>query len=1317
MYNNLDGFDILFFSGGLWTLQTLSHTQNKVSQMFNNKMTSTVISAIILFQLLLSTLIPQGNALALDAPTPLAPGDMVTVTAIDEGSGIIAHPQAIPAFSWTPVEGATTYRFQMSNQIGFNTTPINITTPNTEYIPITISALNDGEWYWRVRAEKSGEQSPWMSCSGGDPCRFTKDWASDNNKPQLLSPDPFAVLDFYNSPTFNWERVMGAARYRFQIATDPTFITTSITVNILTLRNQYQPLTKLENGLYFWRVIPVDPGDRLGTPSDTWEFTQSYNQVPVLIEPENNAQPVFTPTFRWEAMRGAQQYRLQYSTDVNFSSNVTTIDTRNTTYTPINPLPNDVNYYWRVRVTSGASISPWSEVRTFLKQWYIRPQLLTPTNNYQNARFPLFSWTPVPGAAYYRIEYGTTPLMEEILVTEDVSNTFYTPRSFSTSVMPDRTTYYWRVTPYDKQGQMGKASEQVFSFATYGDAEAPHLIYPSYYYPPNNYGPGYEGIFTDPYEDRTVPLPIFMWHRVLTLADGSVANPLFRLQVATDNLFNNIVWEKYTENLAAAPTNATGDTFSPAPDTDYYWRVCQTNNIGGDCYKWPDDPSLNLWSQVWRTRINTVNHPQKLPETSPMTLLRPVQAAEVVETTPMLEWFPYPGASGYDIQISTDSSFDAQYIVDQASTNYPVYTPTTSLAQRSLSRYGFTAYYWRVRPTGGAWSTPRYFTIAAQSQWRLSRTAGSTDNLLLIGTDPAGDAGSINYDLRELYTAQSNSHWHISFWADTSGSDMTYAMYLDQDHIANSGAPSDARGNAQISVAPPHFPEYAIYLDQISNTFSAANVFIYEWDLVNLVWKSPQPLNEIGGSLTYNDNILELQLPNTAIGMNDETGSYAISVFSLQSGGGLPQDTVPSDPNAHISGNISRFSNVSERMNLRYPFNDDAIDPTTFSSLSPFFWDNLVRAPYAGGNSRAYLDPLFTNSIANVDITSNTPYFGPSSYTWLNDFSQGDNTYYWRIKPRYRVSSTAYFGTWSQGARFERQGFVPQNLTESVTFATPTFKWERAEGALTYRLLVDNDPNFGSPEINVTTSENQYTPTGTLANGLYYWKVLITRRGNAVSEWSETKTFNLALPRPALLFPANDPNGTNPVRSAPTFCWQPVLSESDGVPVLAAYRYRIQVSRDINFSNTYEQVDTEQSCYSPTKGYDDGRYYWRVAMFEGANRLGQFSDPYTYVKQYPVTNLISPIDEPAGESPKFIWTPVNGASTYRLQVSVNPTFTPLYENITTHNVQYVPVKKYTPEAVYYWRVAIIDRDGKIGPFTDAALLEGANKVYLPAIKK
>ena len=363
---------------------------------------------------------------------------------------------------------------------------------------------------------------------------------------------------------------------------------------------------------------------------------------------------------------------------------------------------------------------------------------------------------------------------------------------------------------------------------------------------------------------------------------------------------------------------------------------------------------------------------------------------------------------------------------------------------------------------------------------------------------------------------------------------------------------------------------------------------------------------------------------------------------------------------------------------------------------------------------KAYLDEQFTSEIASYTLTSNAAYFARTYHAWEEDFS-GDNTYYWRIQPRYRVGTSLYSGAWSQGWRFEREGFVPINLATSVTFATPTFSWDMVEGAESYDLQVDDDPSFGSTAININTRQNSYTPTITLANGQYYWRVRVQRDGSVINDWTTNQSFTLTLPTPVGLTP---PSGSV-VNRAPTMCWEPIIETPEN-PVLAAWKYRVQVSKDPNFSSIFDTVDTEQNCWTPKKGYDDGAYYWRVAMIDGNSKLGNYCAPQTFTKQYPITTLISPLSGSViAETPTFVWLPVDGAARYKLEVSQYPTFSPTYESVTTSNTRYTPTKAYTIRKTYYWRVAIIDNDGKIGPFVGAIIIVDPNpyRIFLPSIRR
>lgn len=81
----------------------------------------------------------------------------------------------------------------------------------------------------------------------------------------------------------------------------------------------------------------------------------------------------------------------------------------------------------------------------------------------------------------------------------------------------------------------------------------------------------------------------------------------------------------------------------------------------------------------------------------------------------------------------------------------------------------------------------------------------------------------------------------------------------------------------------------------------------------------------------------------------------------------------------------------------------------------------------------------------------------------------------------------------------------------TITASKPNFQWTDPAGASTFNILVDNNSNFGSPEIDQTVSTNSFTPASDLLEGTYYWKVMAENTAGS-SPWSSTWDFSISLP-------------------------------------------------------------------------------------------------------------------------------------------------------------------------------------------------------------
>ncbi|HLF26772.1 MAG TPA: hypothetical protein VJG32_10575 [Anaerolineae bacterium] len=1253
------------------------------------------------------------------APMPLfsAPAASPAPNLLVPSNGVVTTvasypPAAAPYFQWQSVSGAATYRIQIDSEIGFSD-PIqyNVTTPNTQYIPTSNGSLADGTWYWRVRAESPAPVGDWS-----DIWQFTKNWGDSANAPTLSSPTDGATIEFFENPIFSWTAVTGAVDYVLKIDND--FNCASPLQTYTTLTTHYNLQTRLTNGTYYWCVVPRDPAGREGQLSEIRQVTVQYAQVSQLRQPTNGSQPVYTPRFSWTAVKGAYAYNLYYSTDPTFQTGVTKVTVNQTTYTPTGSLPNDVNYYWRVSAVYGSGAEgPFSAVWQFQKKWYHQPILLTPRDS-ELVNVTLFSWTPVREAKSYKIETSFDPGFAMIRWSADTPNTFYWRTQWDQNDWGK--TMFWRVRPYDNSGNAGDFSVQSSLRPTYTIA-LPEPIFPRYYYSPPSIASGnYAAPYNIPVSyDYTADTPTFYWSRTFVPGvNPRVEADYYKIEVDDDPNFGNVNWSYQTQNLSATPTD--GASFAPNQNTTYYWRVTPYLQSGAVLTQ----SATNI---PWAARIDTARLITPTATTSP-TLQRPVHGEKVMDTLPSFEWLPQLGAVRYEFVLSADPNFATTTYVTR--TIYTHHTPSVRVPKGT--------YFWRVRglnglgQTVGQWSDGRRLIVAYQTHWMLARpyptellisTAYSTTGTLLA-SDPIEGLGAT--ELSSLYAAQDKDNWYIGFHVDPAVSGTVwYGLYLDGDQKEGSGAPGAPAGRPSISTSPYHRPEYAIYVVYSDTQFVTQTVHLHQWNPALSSWNAEVrnlvDTVQVGGALYYNPTLdyVELRIPKTAIG-DLGTSPFVLSaaLFSVSSpGAATTSDTVPN--NGTSTSTLNEFKSIADRITLSLP-GDSPLGGALNQPYTSYIYAEVPNVDLLRGYKlEVARDPLFTSVVEtqNLDCWGCEVYVDIFQYMYSTLRVYEDNTLYWRFAIKHRFNGIDSFSPPGDPHAFIKVGPVPANLSTNGDYSTPTFTWNAVEGAATYRLQLATNPDFSPLTLETTANHENYTPPSAYAPGLYYWRVRTenAQGGSYQSGWSIARTLNITLPVTSL----TAPSAGAIVNSAPTFQWQAVLTPT-GQPAWGAAKYRLQVATSPNSFNTpFEDVVLDTITWTPTKSYPDGTYYWRVSVRDSQNRDGPFSPVRTFTKQYPATTILAPLAGATSSAfPTFVWTPVQGAARYRIEIAKNAQFSPLFDSTTTDNTRFIPTKRYDT-AQYYWRVAMIDKSGNSGPWTNSIFLAQpyAYSVYTPVVLK
>ena len=238
----------------------------------------------------------------------------------------------------------------------------------------------------------------------------------------------------------------------------------------------------------------------------------------------------------------------------------------------------------------------------------------------------------------------------------------------------------------------------------------------------------------------------------------------------------------------------------------------------------------------------------------------------------------------------------------------------------------------------------------------------------------------------------------------------------------------------------------------------------------------------------------------------------------------------------------------------------------------------------------------------NTAVTDNS-----YSYT----FSANDN-YYWRVRAK---DNAGNWGEWADNFKLEILAppgqptlISPANGTKD-NGSTPTFQWMCGSNADNHRLLVDNDPDFLSPEDNIPlgATDNTWTkPALGYPDENYSWKVIaINAAGeNSSSVW--TFVVDTVPPgKPTLVSPENNAVKYQILPFTESFKWtQP---PENSLPLT----YHIQIDNEAGFTSPYvhENMAVSDNSYSYTFT-SEGTYYWRVRAKDAANNWGAWADNF-----------------------------------------------------------------------------------------------------------
>lgn len=347
-------------------------------------------------------------------------------------------------------------------------------------------------------------------------------------------------------------------------------------------------------------------------------------------------------------------------------------------------------------------------------------------------------------------------------------------------------------------------------------------------------------------------------------------------------------------------------------------------------------------------------------------------------------------------------------------------------------------------------------------------------------------------------------------------------------------------------------------------------------------------------------------------------------------------------------------------------------------------WDTIITSTDAY-SFQLDTNPDFSSPIINQDWLKKTRPLTGLSY---------GTTYYWRVTGS---DGCGLPGIWSDTASFTTliTSIANPELSEPADAATcqplsPTLSWAAVEHAAEYKLEVDDNDDFSSPEYSDTATGTSQNCDELSENTVYYWRIAAIGTCEIIGDWTAARSFETGigvLPAPALSAPSN--NSTKQALSL-NLSWSPVTGSTS---------YDVQLDDNDDFSSPLydeEVTDLHRTANELSAGET---YYWRVRAVEECS-----ASDWSETWQFETNSDLIGLEELGSNQNGFILgqnypNPFNGSTTIEfmlpasgqvdlefmdLQGKTLETFTGYY-SAGTHSME-IDLKGKINEGVYIYRM-------------------------------
>ncbi len=603
---------------------------------------------------------------------------------------------------------------------------------------------------------------------------------------------------------------------------------------------------------------------------------------------------------------------------------------------------------------------------------------------------------------------------------------------------------------------------------------------------------------------------------------NSVSGVSYRLEVATSNTFDNIVFAATTSS-----TSYSSSSISLSEGTTYYWRVITSKEGYTSSTSWvgsftmatsggstttPTDvvKDPNTYSNVngfsieslWMYSKNTSNFPSQLGGDQRGMAACNGNVYIIQRDNILLEFSGATGEYLRSITLTGDCSTDAngnslqykcQDLFVDAGNHLCVSSMTLDCSTTPLTVC-------TIDLNTGA--TTRVFNMTCTLGGRIDFTAVRGD-VTQTGCEIWAAVANSNYVYR--WTRNASGYWAINYTTVStyypSGSATTNStaprimpvsntqFILDGHNSAPALLSFVASGTATYNDGFENNPSIAPTANNWNGisqaTLNGTPIFAY----VSAI--APNTFTIVTNPSNYNFSKMSYLWTVPANGLGSEANSYVTSKPTMVNNSDGSVTLYIYTPNnglaAYLLKSVSTATPQLDAVSLSTP-----VGGTTVANGFSFGWSSISGATYT-------IEVSKSSSFSSIDFTASTT---TNSYSSSNFALAAGTTYYWRVK----ASKNGYIGSTSSSASF----VTAQPTLAAVTLKSPVggvtvedgfnFSWSAIDGA-SYTVEVSTLASFASVMYSIQTSATSYSSSALdlLKGTKYYWRVKADKTGSVQS--------------------------------------------------------------------------------------------------------------------------------------------------------------------------------------------------------------------------